>query len=59
VNLRRFDRLGWMTAEDDVSEIPQYLTGIPHTPLLNPDLTRRLNRVDARLQAAGKLGGLH
>src|ERR1039458_7760940 len=59
VDLRRFDPLGWMTAEDDVWEIPQYLTGIPHTPLLNPDLTRRLNRVDARLLAAGKLGGVH
>src|ERR1035441_609776 len=59
VDLRRFDALGWMTAEDDVWEIPRHLTGIPHTPLLNSDLTRRLNRVDARLQAAGKLGGLH
>ena len=47
-----------MTAEDDVWEIPRYLTGIGHTPLLNPDLTRRLNRVDARLLAAGKLGGV-
>ncbi len=59
VDLRRFDPLGWMTAEDDVWEIPRYLTGIPHTPLLNSDLTRRLNRVDARLQAAGRLGGVH
>jgi len=59
VDLRRFDPLGWMTAEYDVWEIPRYLTGIPHTPLLNSDLTRRLNRVDARLQAAGKLGGWH
>lgn len=59
VNLRRFDRHGWMTAEDDVWEIPEYLTGIAHTPLLNPGLRRGLNRVDARLQAAGKLGGLH
>jgi hypothetical protein len=58
VNLSRFDSLGWMTAEDDVWEIPRYLTGIAHTPLLNPDLTRRLNRVDARLQAAGRLGAV-
>ncbi|MGC9945330.1 MAG: hypothetical protein ABSF64_02940 [Bryobacteraceae bacterium] len=59
VNLRRFDPLGWMTAEADVWEIPQYLIGIPHTPLLGTNLTRRLNRVDARLLAAGKLGGVH
>jgi len=59
VDLRRFDRIGWMTAEEDVWEIPHYLTSIGHTPLLTPVLTRGLNRVDARLQAAGKLGGVH
>ena len=59
VNLRRFDRIGWMTAEDDVWAIPQYLLGIAHIPLLSPGLTRGLNRVDPRLQAAGKLGGVH
>ncbi|MGA2136068.1 MAG: hypothetical protein ABSH50_27580 [Bryobacteraceae bacterium] len=58
VNLARFDRLGWMTAAEDVWEISEYLTGIPHTPLVKPPLTRRLNHVDARLQAAGKLGGV-
>ena len=47
-----------MTAEDDVWEIPEYLTGISHTALLGPELARRLNRVDARLQAAGKLGAV-
>jgi hypothetical protein len=47
-----------MTSEDDVWEIPEYLTTIPHIPLLKPGLTRGLNRVDARLQAAGKLGGV-
>ena len=58
VDLRRFDALGWMTAEEDVWEVPRYLTEIRHTPLLSPDLTRRLNRVDDRLQAAGRLGGV-
>ena len=56
VHLRRFDRLHWMTAENDVWEIPEYLTGIRHTPLLTNEMTRRLNRVDARLQAAGRVG---
>ncbi len=59
VQLRRFDAIGWMAAEDDVWPIPQYLTEISHTLLLPRDLTRRLNRVDARLQAAGRLGGVH
>ena len=58
VNLKRFDPIAWMTAEEDVWEIPRYLTGITHTPLLAAPLTRRLNRVDARLQAAGRLGGV-
>ncbi len=56
VNLARFDRIGWMTAEGDVWEVPNYLTGIPHTALLDARMIRRLNRVDARLFAAGKLG---
>jgi len=58
VNLKRFDRDGWMTSEKDVWQIPEYLTGIAHTPLLADGMDRRLHRVDARLQAAGKLGGV-
>ena len=46
-----------MTAEEDVWAIPEYLTGISHTPLLDGRLERHLNRVDARLQAAGRFGG--
>jgi hypothetical protein len=56
VHPRRFDPLGSMTAEDDIWPIPANLTGIPHTPLLNPDLTSGLNHVDAGLQAAGRFG---
>ena len=58
VRLRRFDYLHWMTAPGPVWAIPEYLTAIPHTPLLTGAMTRRLNRVDARLQAAGHLGGV-
>lgn len=56
VNLRRFDGLGWMTAERDVWEIPEYLCTVRHTPLLAAPLVRRLGRVDARLMAAGRVG---
>jgi len=49
---------GEKTLRTYVWEIPEYLTSIAHTPLLHPDLRRGLNRVDARLQAAGKLGGV-
>ncbi len=54
VNLARFDRIRWMTAEEDVWPIPEYLTTIPHTPLLRP--RTRLYRVDSRLVAAGEVG---
>ena len=58
VQLRRFDFIHWMTAEEDVWEIPEYLTTISHTPVLPSSLIRRLSLVDPRLQAAGKLGGI-
>jgi hypothetical protein len=33
VNLGRFDRIAWMTAEEDVWPVPEYLCTITHTPL--------------------------
>ncbi len=56
VNLRRFDGMRWMTAEEDVWAIPEYLCDIPHRPLREPRLIPRLARVDDRLYAAGMLG---
>jgi hypothetical protein len=55
VQLSRFDRIGWMTAEADLWPINDHLAGIPHIPLL-PNGTRRLARVDDRLFAAGLAG---
>jgi hypothetical protein len=56
VNLRRFDPIHWMTAEEDLWAIPEYLAGISHSRLMTPGVERRLNRMDARLMAAGKVG---
>ena len=56
VNLSRFDRLGWMTREEDVWAIPHHLVAIPHIPLLTPAMIAGLGRMDARLFAAGQLG---
>ena len=56
VNLSRFDSIHWMTAEDDVWAIPEYLCTIPHQRILTPRQMRRLPRVDARLFAAGLCG---
>jgi hypothetical protein len=56
VNLKRFDRMGWMTAEEDVWAIPEYLCEIKHTPILPARLAGKFGRVDARLFAAGLFG---
>ena len=56
VKLTRFDAIHWMTAEEDVWAIPEYLTTIRHTPLLRPGLANKLGKVDDRLFAAGLVG---
>ncbi|HUA59094.1 MAG TPA: hypothetical protein VML19_10095 [Verrucomicrobiae bacterium] len=56
VNLTRFDRRDWMTAEEHVWMVPEYLCEIAHTAVLPRGLEVRLGRVDARLFAAGKVG---
>jgi hypothetical protein len=56
VNLRRFDGIGWMTSEEELWGIPEYLVTIHHTPLLDAKSVSRLGRVDDRLFAAGLVG---
>jgi hypothetical protein len=56
VDLRRFDGAAWMTAEEDVWFVPEYLTTIRHTPVMPTRLVRHLGRVDARLFKAGLFG---
>jgi len=57
VNLARFDRIAWMTAEEGVWSIPEYLCTVSHTAVLEPRLVPALGRVDERLFQAGRLGG--
>ncbi len=56
VNLSQFDRIDWMTAENDLWEINDHLANLPHVPLLRNGTRRRLARVDDRLFAAGLAG---
>jgi hypothetical protein len=56
INLARFDRLHWMTAEEELWPISDHLMTIPHVPLLRTGAERRLARVDDRLFAAGLVG---
>ena len=53
VNLARFDAVQWMTAEEDLWVIPDYLLEISHTPIAR--LTRRMY-MDERLYKAGLVG---
>jgi hypothetical protein len=56
VNLSRFDRIHWMTTEEDLWPLSDHLMQISHTPLLTFAASRRLSRVDDRLFAAGLAG---
>lgn len=56
VNLSRFDRVNWMTSEEDVWIIPEYLCDIPHASLLSEKLPRKRVYVDKRSFNAGMLG---
>ena len=48
VNLARFDRDDWMTSEQDIWFIPNYLCDVPHTALLRPAQIKGLTHVDPR-----------
>jgi hypothetical protein len=56
VSLRKFERIGWITAERDVWEIPNYLCDISHTRMMTPAMERSLARMDDRLYQAGCVG---
>ena len=55
VDLKRFDRLNWITAEDDVWCFPEHLTKIPHQPLLSRNQIQSLRRADALEIEAGRI----
>jgi hypothetical protein len=56
VNLARFDRLRWMTSDEDLWQISEHLERIPHVALLGPASARRLTPLGPQLRAAGLLG---
>jgi hypothetical protein len=53
VNLSRFDKINWMTSEEELWTMPEYLLGISHTPIAH--VTRRMY-MDDRLYKAGLVG---
>jgi hypothetical protein len=56
VNLARFDRREWMTSEEPMWFVAEYLFDIHHYPLITPSMAKRLHRLDERSFRAGCLG---
>jgi hypothetical protein len=46
INLEKFDKRGWMTSEDDVWYIPDYLVKVKHYKILTRKQIRNLRKAD-------------
>jgi hypothetical protein len=55
VNLKRFDKSGWMTTKEDIDYIVEYLADIRHFPLLNRKQIRNLRKAEKIEIEAGKI----
>jgi hypothetical protein len=55
-DLSRFDRIGWMTSEEDLWAIPNHLVEIRHERLLTPAQEKSLAPVSRIVFAAGLVG---
>jgi hypothetical protein len=58
VNLTRFDRQHWMTSDEDVWCVPEYLAAVRHYPLFPVKVARALPRLDRRSYDAGMHGSV-
>jgi len=56
VNLKRFDTLQWMTTDEPIWFIANYLFDIHHYRLITPAMARSLHRLDKRSYQAGLVG---
>jgi hypothetical protein len=56
VSLVRFDKRDWMTTEEPLWFIAEYLFDVKHYPLISPAMARKLHRLDDRSFRAGCLG---
>jgi len=55
VNLKRFDKFNWMTSDEEVWYIPEYLVEVKHFDILTGVQVRRLRKADEIEIKAGKL----
>jgi hypothetical protein len=58
VSLKRFDRINWMTTEDDLWEVCEYFYTIPHSRVMTLQMERKRRRMDQRLYEAGMVGAI-
>lgn len=56
IDLSRFDRIGWMTAEEDLWEVNDHLVKAAHTRIAPAPATRGLPLLDRRSFEAGLYG---
>ena len=58
LNLKRFDRVHWMTREEYLWDICEHLCTVPHTRLMTLPMERTRRRMDRRSYEAGMVGGV-
>jgi hypothetical protein len=56
ISLARFDRIGWMTSEEDVWPLVEHLTTVRHARLVPPSVARGLPVLDRRSYESGLFG---
>ncbi|MDH4197331.1 MAG: hypothetical protein OEW05_08000, partial [Candidatus Aminicenantes bacterium] len=56
VSLARFDHLRWMTTDEDLETIGDFLTNLNHAPVVASAHVRRLNRATPALLESSLLG---
>ena len=55
VNLKIFDKLGWMTTREEIDYMPEYLDAVRHFPILDRKQVRGLRKADEVEITAGKV----
>lgn len=54
-DLNYFNKLDWRTSEKNLFEIPEYLDGIKHFPMLSKEQVKNLRKADNVEIEAGKI----
>jgi len=55
INLEKFDRMNWMTSEENLFFFEDYLKKVKHKRLLTPKMVRNLRKVTPLMEEAGEL----